>query len=225
MTDLNKQAFAGLLFLVASMGALMFLPAWTFDFWQGWVFLAVFSVSVFAITLYLMKNDPKLLKRRVKAGSSAEKEPSQKIIQTLASIAFILIIAFPGFDHRFGWSAVPIIVVAAGDVLVALGLLFIFFVFRENTYTSAVIEVDAEQKVISTGPYALVRHPMYSSALIMLVGVPLALGSWWGLLAVVPLALTMVWRLLDEEVFLAKHLPGYSEYQARVKYRLVPFIW
>ena len=225
MTDLNKQAFAGLLFLVASMGALMFLPAWTFDFWQGRVFLAVFSVSVFAITLYLMKNDPKLLKRRVKAGSSAEKEPSQKIIQTLASIGFILIIAFPGFDHRFGWSAVPIIVVAAGDVLVALGLLFIFFVFRENTYTSAVIEVDAEQKVISTGPYALVRHPMYSSALIMLVGVPLALGSWWGLLAVVPLALTMVWRLLDEEVFLAKHLPGYSEYQARVKYRLVPFIW
>ena len=112
-----------------------------------------------------------------------------------------------------------------GDALVALGLLMVFFVFRENTYTSAIIEVDADQQVISTGPYARVRHPMYLGALVMLLGVPLALGSWWGLLALIPLALVIVWRLLDEERYLASHLQGYVEYQARVRYRLIPGVW
>ena len=114
---------------------------------------------------------------------------------------------------------------SVGDILVALGLYFVFLVFKENSFTSAVIEVGSEQKIITTGPYALVRHPMYIGALVMLTGVPLALGSWWGLLAVIPITLTIVWRLLDEEKFLAKNLPGYPEYQNKVKYHLVPFIW
>jgi len=135
------------------------------------------------------------------------------------------VIEFPAIDHRFAWSTVPPYVSFAGDGLVALGLLIIFLVFKENTFTSAVIEVDAEQTVIATGPYRLVRHPMYAGALVMLLGVPLALGSRWGLLTIIPIALVIVWRLLDEEKFLARNLPGYSEYRSKVKARLVPFIW
>ncbi len=109
--------------------------------------------------------------------------------------------------------------------MLALGLLVIFFVFKENTFTSAVIEVAPEQHVIATGPYAIVRHPMYLGALIMFLGTPLALGSWWGLLAAIPITSVLVWRLLDEERFLSKSLPGYSEYQNKIRHRLVPFIW
>jgi protein-S-isoprenylcysteine O-methyltransferase Ste14 len=225
MKDLNKKAFGGLLGLLISLAVLLFLPAWTLDYWQAWIFLAVFSMSVLLITLYLMKKDPKLLERRVNAGPGAEKEKKQKIIQSIAAIAFIAIFVFAGIDHRLGWSTVPTYVILAGDILIALGLLLIFFVFRENTFTSAVIEVDADQRVISTGPYAVVRHPMYIGAFVMLLGVPLALGSWWGLFTVIPIMYVIVWRLLDEEKFLAKNLPGYSVYRDKVKYRLLPFIW
>ena len=225
MEDVNKKAFTGLVALVIALAALIFLPAWTLDYWQAWIFLAVFSVSVLAITIYLMKNDPKLLERRINAGPTAEKEQSQQIIQFLAQFAFIAMLVVPAFDHRLGWSTVPPYVVIAGDILVALGLFFVFLVFKENTYTSAIIEVGADQKIIATGPYALVRHPMYIGALVMLLGVPLALGSWWGLLAIVPITLVIVWRLLDEEKFLAMNLAGYSDYQTKVRYRLLPFIW
>jgi protein-S-isoprenylcysteine O-methyltransferase Ste14 len=119
----------------------------------------------------------------------------------------------------------PLSGVIAGHGLVALGFLIVFFVFRENSFASGVIEVNAEQKVVATGPYAMVRHPMYSGALIMMLGVPLALGSRWGLFLIIPIALAIVWRLLDEEAFLAKKLPGYTEYQKKVRYRLVPGIW
>ncbi len=225
MKELNRKAFEGLVQLIVALAAMIFLPAWTIHYWEAWVFLTVFSLLVLAITLYLMKNDPKLLERRVKAGSSAETEKSQKIIQLIATLAFILVIVLPPIDHRFAWSAVPPVVVVVGDMLVALGLLFVFLVFRENSFTSAVIEVDTEQKVVSTGPYAIVRHPMYIGALVMLVGVPLALGSFWGILAVIPITAAIIWRLLDEEVFLVRKLSGYAEYRSKVKYRLLPHIW
>lgn len=225
MNDLNKKALGGLLRLAVSMGLAVFLSAWTIYYWQAWVFLAVFFVSVSAITVYLIRQDSKLLERRVKAGPGAERERSQKTIQLLASIAFIAVIIIPALDHRFRWSKVPLYISGAGDVLVALGLLAVFFVFRENTFTSAIIEVGTEQRIIATGPYAWVRHPMYIGALIMLLGVPLALGSWWGLFTIVPMALVIVWRLLDEEKFLVKNLSGYSEYKKQVRYRLLPFIW
>jgi protein-S-isoprenylcysteine O-methyltransferase Ste14 len=225
MKNLNTKAFGGLLFLIIALAAALFLPVWTFNYRQAWVFLAVFSVSVFAIALYLMKKDPRLLERRVKAGPIAEKDRKQKIIQSLASIAFIAVIVFPAIDHRLGWSTVPPYIVVIGDIFVALGLLMVFLVFRENTFTSAVIELDAEQKVISTGPYSLVRHPMYIGAIIMLLGIPVALGSWLGLLMIIPITLVIIFRLLDEEKFLAKNLNGYEEYQNKVKYRLIPFIW
>lgn len=225
MNDLNQRALGGLLRLATGLAVLLFVPAWSFDYWQAWLFLAVFSAAVLAITLYLMKEDPRLLERRMNAGAGAEKERRQKIIQSLAAAAFAAVIVFPSIDHRFGWSTVPLYLVVAGDVLVALGLVVIFFVFRENTFTAATIEVDPEQKVVSTGPYALVRHPMYMGALVMLAGVPLALGSWWGLFTLVPMTLLIIWRLIDEEAFLLENLPGYSTYRKRVKHRLVPFIW
>ena len=225
MKDLNQQALGGLLWFLIILAAAVFVPAWTLNYWQAWIFLSVFSLMVLTITVYLMRNDPKLLERRVKAGPGAEKEKRQKIIQSLASMAFIAVVVFPAIDHRLAWSRMPPQAALAGDVIVALGLLIIFFVFKENAFTSAIIEVDPEQRVISTGPYAFVRHPMYIGALVMLLGVPVALGSWWGLFMVIPIALLIMWRLIDEEQFLARNLVGYAEYRHNVKYRLVPFIW
>jgi protein-S-isoprenylcysteine O-methyltransferase Ste14 len=225
MKDLNKKALAGLLQLFIILAALLFITAWTINYWQAWLFLFVFFTSSLMITIYLIRKDPKLLERRVKGGPSSEKEKSQKIIQIFSAIAFITVIALPAIDHRLEWSAVPTYTVVAGDILIAIGFYFVFLVFRENTFTSAIIEISAEQVVISTGPYALVRHPMYAGALILLSGIPLALGSWWDLLTLIPFTFALVWRLLDEERFLLQNLQGYSDYQKKVKYRLVPFIW
>jgi protein-S-isoprenylcysteine O-methyltransferase Ste14 len=172
-----------------------------------------------------MKKDPKLLQRRMRGGPTAEKETSQKIIMLFTSAGFIGLLIVPALDHRFGWSHMPPLVALAGDAMVALGWLAIFFVFKENTFTSATIELAPDQRVISTGPYALVRHPMYAGALVMLAGIPIALGSWWGLLVIIATTPALIWRLLDEEKFLAKNLPGYVAYQQRVRYRLIPFVW
>ena len=225
MRNVNIRAFEGLLQLIVALAVLIFLPAWTLHYWQAWILAAVFVACTLAITVYLMRNDPALLERRLKAGPGAEQETSQKVIQGLAIVSFISIFVVSALDHRFGWSSMPPYVVALGDILIALGFYFVFLVFRENTFASGTIEVGSEQKVITTGPYALVRHPMYIGALVMLIGVPLALGSWWGLLTIALMVVVLVWRLLDEENFLAKRLEGYSEYQSRVRYRLLPFIW
>ena len=225
MNQLVIRAFAGLLFLLIVMAIIIFVPAWTLDYRQAWIFLVVFFVPPLLITIYLMKHDPKLLERRTTAGPGAEQERIQNIIQALAGLAFIAIFIVSALDHRFGWSTVPAYVTALGDVLVILGFYLVFLVFKENTFASGTIEVVAEQRVISTGPYALVRHPMYIGALVMLIGVPLALGSWWGLLAIIPMTLVLILRLLDEEKFLAKNLAGYSDYQSKVRYHLFPLIW
>jgi protein-S-isoprenylcysteine O-methyltransferase Ste14 len=225
MNILNIKAFGGLLFLLLVMAALLFIPAWSLDYWQAWTFLTVYFASSLAITLYLMKKDSKLLQRRISGGPTAEKEPTQRIIMFFASLGFIGLIVFPALDHRFAWSHMSPYAALAGDVLVVLGWLTIFFVFKENTFTSATIELAPDQKVISTGPYALIRHPMYAGALVMLLGIPIALGSWWGLLVIVAMVPALIWRLFDEEKFLARNLPGYLEYQKQVQYRLVPLVW
>jgi protein-S-isoprenylcysteine O-methyltransferase Ste14 len=225
MKDLNRKVFVGFLQLFFGLAVLLFLSTWALDYWQAWVFLAVYSLSVLAVTLDLMKNDPKLLERRINAKPGSEKRRNQKILNFLISKALIAAVVISAIDHRYAWSAVPPYWVATGDILVALGFLINFFVFKENTFASAIIEVGTGQKVIATGPYALVRHPMYIGWLVTFLGVPLALGSWWGLFTIIPITLAVVWRLLDEETFLAKELPGYSEYRSMVRYRLVPFIW
>ena len=223
--NLNCRAAVQLLGFLVVLACLLFLTAGTVDYWQAWLFLAVYFGSASAITVYLAKKDPELLERRMKAGPGAEKERGQKIIQALALAAFLSALVLPAFDVRFGWSKAPAWVAITGDGLMVVGLLIVFLVFRENSFTSGVIEVDAGQVVVSTGPYAVVRHPMYSGALIMMAGVPLALGSWWGLLATPAMLIVIVWRLLDEEKLLARKLPGYETYLKTVRRRLAPFVW
>ena len=224
-TSLVRKAFFGLGALAAVVGMLVFVVAGTLRYAEAWVFLATFFGASLSVTLYLMRRDPKLLERRVQAGPLAEPRPRQRLIQRLASCAFLAILAVPALDHRLGWSHVPWLAVVTGDVLVGLGFLLVFLVFKENSYASAVIEVGAEQKVIDTGPYARVRHPMYAGALVLLAGVPLALGSFWGLLVLPPFTAVIVWRLLDEEVFMLQQLPGYAAYRSKTRYRLIPFVW
>jgi protein-S-isoprenylcysteine O-methyltransferase Ste14 len=225
MKSLYAKALLSLVVLSAAMGLLLFVLARTTKYWQAWVYLGIFTGASLLITLYLMKKDPALLMRRMSSGPTAERESTQKVIMFFASIGFIGLLILPALDHRFGWSMVPFPVVIAGDTLVAVGFYFIFLVYRENTFTSATIEVAKDQKVISTGPYALVRHPMYASAFLYLVGTPLALGSYWGLLALLFMMSFLIWRLFDEEKFLAENLPGYTEYQKQVRHRLVPYVW
>jgi protein-S-isoprenylcysteine O-methyltransferase Ste14 len=225
MKQLNLKAFAGLLFLLLVMGALIFLSAWTLAYWQAWIFLAVFGASALAITVYLMKKDPKLLERRTQGGPVAEKQMTQKLIQTITALGFASILAVSALDHRFGWSLISGLVPFLGDALVVFGMLVVFFVFKQNSFASATIELAPEQTVISTGLYALVRHPMYMGAFFYLMGIPLSLGSIWGLLAIALMMPALIWRLFDEEKFLAKNLPGYVQYKTKVRHRLIPFVW
>ena len=222
--DLKARTWLGSFVLAIVMGLLLIVPAGTVQYWQAWVYLGVFFGASFLITLYLMRNDPALLKRRLSGGPTAEKEPVQKIIMLFASIGFIALLVVPALDYRFKWSSVPLSVVVAGDVLTALCFYIWHLVYKENSFASATIEIAEDQKVISTGPYAIVRHPMYASGSLLFIGTPLALGSYWGLLALVVLP-ALLWRLFDEERFLAKNLPGYTEYCAKVRWRMIPGIF
>jgi protein-S-isoprenylcysteine O-methyltransferase Ste14 len=221
----TTKAAVGLANLIVVIGLGLFAPAGTLRFVEGWVFLALFFGAALAITVYLARKDPALLERRTQAGPVAEKEWSQKIIQGVASVSFLSTLVVPALDHRFRWSHAPLPAVIAGDALVVLGFLIVFLVFRGNTYTSSVIEVASEQRVIDTGPYAIVRHPMYVGALILVAAIPLALGSLVGLVTLPPFAAIIVWRLLDEERFLLGHLAGYADYRQKVRWRLIPHVW
>jgi protein-S-isoprenylcysteine O-methyltransferase Ste14 len=223
--SLNTRAWVSLAVLAIAMGLLVFVPAGTVRYWQAWIYLSIFIGASILTTLYLMRHDPALLERRMRGGPTAERQPAQRLIMLCASIGFIGLLVVPALDVRLGWSVVSPGAVLLGDALVIAGFYFILIVYRENTFTSATIEVAKGQKVISTGPYALVRHPMYGGALLYLLGTPLALGSYWGLLVFGAVLLFLLWRLFDEERFLSKNLPGYTEYQRRVRYRLVPFVW
>jgi protein-S-isoprenylcysteine O-methyltransferase Ste14 len=206
-------------------GILIFLTAGTLSYWEAWVFIAVFFACNLALTAYLVFRDPKLLERRMKVGPAAEKTMTQKIIAALAFVFFAGTAVVPALDHRFDWTDVPASVVVLGNLLIVVSYFAFYRVLKENTYAAATIQVEKEQKVISTGPYAIVRHPMYSAALIMSLGIVLALGSWVGLLSLVPGILVVVWRLLDEEKFLHKNLRGYTEYTRKVSWRLIPGIF
>jgi len=208
-----------------AFAALVFGGAGTLNYWQGWLFFAVFEGCSIALGIYLAITNPKLLERRMSAGPLAEKETSQRIIITLVMIGFIALLFVPALDHRFGWSSMPPSVSVAGNALVALSFVIFFYVLRANSYSASTIQVFEGQTVVSIGPYALVRHPMYSGALILLIGIPLALGSWWGLPVAVLFLPVLAWRLIDEERYLAKNLPGYAEYIGKVPYRLVPQVW
>lgn len=219
------KTILGFLNLTLFLGVSIFLSAWTLNYWQGWLYYSVFILSCLLITLYFFIKDPALIQRRLKAGPTAETQKSQKIIQALASLFFLGIFIVSGLDHHYAWSYVPEVLSIIADIFAAVGFLIVLFVFKENSYTSSIIEVGDEQKVISTGLYSKVRHPMYSGAFLMLLFTPFALGSIWGLIPVSGIIFAIILRLLDEEKYLIINLSGYREYMEKVHFRLIPGIW
>jgi protein-S-isoprenylcysteine O-methyltransferase Ste14 len=222
---LGRRAIKGTILFVLALWLLIFLPAGSVAYWQGWLFWAHFSLWSAAGTCYFLKRDPALVQRRLRSGPGAEREPAQRRIQLFLSIVMCSLFVLSALDHRFGWSGMPWLIAIAGNVLIAAGYFLIFLVLRENSFAASTIQVDPDQTVIATGPYALVRHPMYAGALVMFAGMPLALGSWWGLLLVVPLVAGLIARLRDEEAYLVRNLPGYEGYRNGVRWRLVPGVW
>jgi protein-S-isoprenylcysteine O-methyltransferase Ste14 len=210
---------------LALMALLLFWPAGTFDYWQAWAFFAIFVGMSAVFTLYLGVKNPEVLRRRLRAGPTAEARTVQKIVVAGVYVTFFGTLVVSALDHRFGWSNVPTAVNVAGDVLVAVGFAITMFVVIQNSYASATITVEAEQKVVSTGLYGLVRHPMYFGGIVVMIGIPLALDSYWGLVVVIPGLIAIFFRILDEEKMLEHELVGYDEYAQKVRYRLLPYVW
>ena len=224
MKTIPKKLVFELVWLVV-FGLLLFLPAGTFNYWQAWVFLVVFALSTWIPGIYLLRTNPAALERRMRAGPTAETRTMQKVIIAGWYLSLAAMFVVSALDHRFGWSPVPTAICLAGDVLVAVGLGVAMLVVIQNSYAAATVRVEAEQQLVSTGLYGLVRHPMYTSNLIVMVGIPLALGSYWGLVFVVPGLIVLALRIHDEEKLLQEELDGYREYTQKVRYRLVPCIW
>lgn len=221
-SELIKMVFTRLLIFIPLMFVMFFLPAGTFAYWEAWLYITVLLIPMVLVLIYLLKNNPELLERRMRM---REKEPSQKLIIKLGSLYYLLIFLIPGFDKRFGWSNVPVVIVIVADVLVLLGYGIFFLVLRENRYASRIIEVEPGQEVISTGPYAIVRHPMYLGVSLIYIFSPLALGSYWAMIPSMLIIPLLVVRIRNEESVLERELKGYKEYMQKTKYRLIPGIW
>jgi protein-S-isoprenylcysteine O-methyltransferase Ste14 len=219
-----QAAGASLIGLVL-FGLLLFLPAGTFDYWRAWVFVAAFAISTTLLTIYLLLTNPAVLEGRMQAGPAAETRTAQKFASSALFLVIAAVMVVSALDHRFGWSAVPTAVTLLGDALVMIGLGIGSLVVLQNSYAAANIKVEADQKVISTGLYGLVRHPMYFGSLIFMVGIPLALDSYWGLFGIIPVVIVFAFRILDEEKLLEEELNGYLDYTREVQYRLVPHVW
>lgn len=201
---------------------LVFIPAGSWKFWQGWVVLVIWFMPGLAAGIFFYKRDPELLERRMRA---KEKVREQKLLMTCFYVIFFISFVLPGIDHRFGWSRPPLWLTLLGQVLLLASYLMTFWVVRVNRFASRTIQVDPGQTVISTGPYRIIRHPMYLGGSVMLLAMPLALGSYWALPAFALLIPALVLRLLNEEKILRQELPGYSAYCLRTRFRLVPFLW
>ena len=225
MASLKARAWLSLAIVDLIIALLLFGSAGTLRYWLGWVYLILAGGMSAIITLDLMRRDPALLERRLKGGPTAEPRPLQRLIVLGTSVCFVALLIVPALDFRYHWSSVPFAVVLLGNVLFVLGFGVIARVYRENTFGSATIGVMKGQRVISTGPYSVVRHPMYASGLLYLLGTPLALGSYWGLIAFAPMVPLLALRLVDEERMLVRDLPGYDAYRQRVRHRLLPFVW
>lgn len=220
--ELTKKIIVRYIMAIVVMGLMLFLPAGTCFYWQGWLYMAILFIPMIFVIYYLLKHNPGLLERRMKA---KEENARQSIIMKLLSISYAVGFIIPGLDKRYNWSSVPAAVVIVSDIIVLAGYLLCFFVFIENKYASRVIEVEEGQDAVTTGPYAVVRHPMYLAAMIMLIFTPLALGSYWALVTVILLVVLLVARILSEEQILLRDLKGYREYTGKVRYRLIPGVW
>lgn len=224
MKTVVRLTTSSILGLIA-LGMILFLPAGTLNYWQAWVFIAVFTVATIVPTVYLYRTNPAALQRRMHAGPRAEARTAQKIIITALFVDVFVMMAFSAFDHRMGWSTVPVWVCLLGNVLVTAGLGIAMVVVAQNGYAASTVTVETGQQVVSGGVYKYIRHPMYVGSLIMVLGMPLALGSYWGLLFIIPDVAVVVFRILDEEKLLTEELAGYREYAQRVRYRLMPNVW
>jgi protein-S-isoprenylcysteine O-methyltransferase Ste14 len=219
-----KMLVFGLVELVV-FGSMVFFPAGTFNYWQAWVFLVVVLLSAWAPSIYLLRTNPVALQGRMSGGPTAETRMAQKVVIAGLYLSLAAMVVVSVLDHRFGWSPVPTTICLVGDVLVALGLGVVGLVIIQNSYAASTVQVQAGQKVVSTGLYGRVRHPMYTGNVIMLIGIPLALGSYLGLVFVVPGLIVLACRIRDEEKLLQEQLTGYREYTETVRYRLVPLMW
>lgn len=224
MKTIGKGLLSATLGLIA-FGVLLFVPAGTLHYWQAWVFIAVFALSTWIPSMYLIRTNPAALERRMRFGPTAETRTLQRVVIAIIFICFPAMFVVSVLDHRLGWSAVPTPVCLLGDALVAIGLTLAMVVVIQNGYAAANVTVEAGQTLVSTGLYGLVRHPMYTGNVILMVGVPLALGSYWGLLFVAPGLIVLALRIRDEERLLTQELSGYREYTTQVRYRLLPYVW
>jgi protein-S-isoprenylcysteine O-methyltransferase Ste14 len=220
--ELKQKAFWHILGGFSGLAALFFLSSGTVFYWEAWLYLAVLLVPVVWIVAYLLRQAPDLLERRMRM---QEKESSQKLIIGLSAVVVLVVFMLPGLDKRYGWSSVPPAVVIAADAVVLLSYAMFARVLKENRYASRIIEVEQQQLVISTGPYAVIRHPMYFAVLLLYIFSPLALGSYWAMIPVIALPILLVARIHAEEALLTRDLKGYEEYMQRVKYRLIPGVW
>jgi protein-S-isoprenylcysteine O-methyltransferase Ste14 len=223
--EMKRRGWRRTILFAPVLCLMLFAPAGTLRFWPGWLFGFVFMASTIIIGAYFSKHDPKLIKRRIKAGPSAENEPRQKVIISMLMAAFVLMLVVPGLDHRWHWSHVPAWLVLGGNAGVVLSFAIFFVILKQNSYAASTVTVEPGQPVVSVGLYGIVRHPMYAGALLLMIATPLALGSYWSLLVVFGGLPILIWRLLDEERILRRDLPGYSDYCRRVRYRLIPLIW
>lgn len=221
-TELKKTVFLRIGVAVPFVALLIILPSGRWDYWQGWLYLLILFIPMFFVLAYLLKNDPVLLERRMR---SREKEAAQRRIIGLFILYFLLVFTLPGFDVRFGWSNMPPWVSLLANGLVLTGYLVFVWVLLTNSYLSRVVEVDAGQKVITTGPYAIVRHPMYAGISLLYIASPVALGSWWALIPALFIIPLLIARIRNEEQVLLHDLPGYEDYIRKVKYRLLPGVW
>lgn len=224
MRSILKRLLSGLLDPVV-FGLLVFSAAGTLNYWQAWVFLAVSFFTTSIPGIYLLRKNPVVFQRRTRGGPTAETRSAQKVIIVGWYLTVAATVALSGLDHRFGWSAVPTAICVVGDVLVVVGLTVVMLVAVQNSYAATTVQVEEGQTLSSTGLYGLVRHPMYSGNMIIVVGIPLALGSYWGLVFLIPGVIMLALRIRDEEELLRKELDGYGAYTQMVRYRLVPHMW
>jgi protein-S-isoprenylcysteine O-methyltransferase Ste14 len=216
----KPKTFIVPLILITIMWIILFIPAGTIKFWEAWILWLGFSLITVFIGVYFAKKNPEFLARRTKV---QEKGTSRKtpVYFKLYYLGFIL----PGVDFRFHWSNIPVWLVIVSNILVFGAYIFIFFVFKENTYASTVIQVENEQHIITTGPYSIIRHPMYLGMVIMSLFMPLALGSYYSLIPMLFIISITLLRIKNEEEILLRELNGYKDYCLKTPYRLIPFIW
>jgi protein-S-isoprenylcysteine O-methyltransferase Ste14 len=204
------------------LALLLFLPAGTWHYWQAWLFIALLFIPMTGMGIWMLISSPELLAKRL---NNKEKEQTQRHVVALSGLMFVGGFIVCGLDHRFAWSSMPLWVVVIAAVIFLVGYAMYAEVLRENAYLSRTIEVQENQQLIDTGLYSVIRHPMYTATLLMFLAMPVVLGSWWALLLFAFYPILIITRIRNEEQVLAAGLKGYTEYQKRVRWRLIPFVW